>query len=319
VRLEEQALWPHWSICDAHVHLWPDDQPAYTFDDLHADTTSGHRIRSVVHVESGRRYRTGGHPSFRPVGETEWIARLQGAEAVQGIVGFADLTIGDAVEDLLNAHLEAGRGLFRGVRHGAAWHSHPAIPNHPAARSPDLLGDPAFNRGLAALGRLGLSFDAWVYFTQLPDLVQLARDHPEVEIVVDHFGAPLGTGPYAGRREEVWELIRRSTRELAQLDNVFVKLGGLGYPAFGFDWHTRPTPVSSAEIAKTWQPLQSWCVDVFGPQRCMCESNFPPDRASCSYSALWNAHKLMVADLGVDERAAVLHDTAARFYRIDPA
>ena len=77
-----------------------------------------------------------------------------------------------------------------------------------------------FRRGLAALGRAGLSFDAWLYHPQIPELAALARAQPDVPIVLDHLGGPLGIGPYAGRRDEVLADWRPSMAELAGCPNV---------------------------------------------------------------------------------------------------
>ena len=180
----------------------------------------------------------------------------------------------------------------------------------------DLLADPAFRAGFAALGRAGLSFDAWLYHPQIAGLTDLARAVPGVTIVLDHLGGPLGQGAYAGRREEVLEGWRSSMRDLAACPQVMLKLGGIGMPIFGLNFHEHPEATTSEELAAVWGPEIRWCIEQFGVERCMFESNFPVDKVSCSYAVLWNAFKRIVADASAAEKAALFHDTAAKAYRL---
>src|SRR5579859_698806 len=316
----EVPLDPDLAICDPHHHLWERPESAYVLDDLRADTTSGHRVVSTVYVECGSAYRTEGPASLAPVGEMEWVAGTPTSDGLlAGIVGFADLSLGAAVEEVLAAHVDAGRGRFRGVRHVSAWDPSPQIRASHTNPPPDLFRTPAFRQGFAALGRAGLGFDAWLYFPQLPQLVELANAHPDVRIVLDHLGGPIGIGPYEGRREELRAVWRSSLAAVATCDNVVIKLGGIGMPVFGLDWHRRPAPPSSEEIAAEWGPDIWWCIESFGVERYMFESNFPVDRASFSYATGWNAFKRMTTDLSPSERAALFHDTATGVYRLAPA
>jgi L-fuconolactonase len=107
--------------------------------------------------------------------------------------------------------------------------------------------------------------------------------------------------------------------ELAKCPNVLLKLGGHGMPRFGFDWHLRDKPVGSEELAADMAPLMSYCIEQFGPDRCMFESNFPVDKVSFSHHVLYNAFKRFSNGYSLSERAALFHDTAARAYRIDQA
>lgn len=284
-------------------------------DELRADTGSGHNVVATVFVECMSGYRPDGPEELRPVGETEFVVAVEPSGFVAGIVGFADLRA-PGIADVLAAHVEAGRGRFRGVRHASGWDPSPDVrPSH-TNPPPGLLADPDFRRGLTALGRAGLSFDAWLFHPQLPELSDLARAHPDVPIVVDHLGGPLGIGPYRGRRGEVRQAWRADMAELAGCPNVSVKLGGIGMPIYGHDWHHREGGATAEELAAAWADDVHWVIDRFGVERCMFESNFPVDRASCTYAVLWNAFKLIAAGYGPADKAALFHDTASRFYRL---
>ncbi len=324
-RTRETALEPELQICDPHHHLWDYPGNRYLVDELLGDIDgSGHRVTSTVFVECLTSHRKDGPEALRPVGETETIERMAAASArsdvavAAGIVGFADLTRGAAVREVLEAHLAASE-RFRGIRHASAWDASPEIrPAH--SRPPQaLLGRKEFREGFACLRQLGLSFDAWLYHTQITELTVLAREFPEVAIVLDHVGGPLGIGRHAGKRAEVFASWLDSIRELARCPNVHVKLGGLAMPLNGFGWHERDTPPGSRELADATAPYYDACIEHFGPERCMFESNFPVDRTSCSYGVLWNSFKLATQRYGAAERRALFHDTAARVDRLKGA
>jgi len=310
----EQVLEPDLPICDPHHHLWETPGNRYMMEELTADTGAGHRITRTVFVECMSGWRSDGPESHRPVGETEFVVSTDPNGFVAGIVGHADLRVPD-IEDVLAAHVEAGHGRFRGIRDASAWDPSPDVRASHTGPPARLLSDPAFRAGFAALGRAGLSYDAWLYHPQIPELTDLARSAPEVPIVLDHLGGPLGIGPYRGRREEVLAAWRSDMSDLASCPNVVVKLGGIGMPVYGMEWH-RTGGATAEELAATWGPEIRWCIEQFGVDRCMFESNFPVDRPSCGYVTLWNAFKLMAADASAAEKAALFHDTAARFYRI---
>lgn len=314
----EQPLEPGLAICDAHHHLWEYPGQRYLVEELRRDA-AGHRLLRTVYVECLREYRNAGPPALRPVGETEFVHRLTAAcaapQVAAGIVGFADLRMGAAVREVLEAHLAAS-DRFRGVRYATAWDASEEVRNAHTEPPPGLLGDTTFRSGCAVLAELGLTYDAWVYFHQLGELLDFARALPELTIVLDHAGGPIGIGPYAGRREEVRERWRRHMRELARCPNVHVKLGGLAMTMMGFGWHRREAPPGSAELAASMAPYVEICIEAFGAARCMFESNFPVERASCSYTVLWNAFKLLAQGASERERGALFHDTAARVYRL---
>jgi L-fuconolactonase len=310
----EAALDPDLLICDPHHHFWNRGDYRYLLEELRADTGSGHRVGSTVFVECGFGYRGDGPVPFRPVGETESVVATEPDGFVAGIVGFADLCAPD-IEDVLAAHVEAGAGRFRGVRYKYARDSSPLIPvtsNMPGAGA--LGEDPAFRAGFAALGRAGLSFDTWTYHPQLRDLLELAKAQPDVTIVVDHLGGPLGVGPYHGHRDEVLAVWKARLAELARHGNVVMKLGGVGMPLFGETWHYFPGDTTSEQIAAARGAEIRWCIELFGPDRCMFESNFPVDKQSCTYVVLWNAFKRIAAGYSAAERSALFHDTATRVY-----
>ena len=323
----ETALEPELQICDPHHHLWDRSGSRYGLDEILADLGEGHHVVSTVCVECMSEYRKGGPEALRPVGETDFVegiarqAEARGAgtpRVAAAIIGFADLTLGGAVDPVLEAHLAASP-RFRGIRHAAGWHPSPEIRNSHTNPTPGLLLDAKFREGFARLARYGMVFDSWQYHPQIGDLADLARAFPETTIILDHVGGPLGIGPYEGRLDEVYRDWRRSIEDVAACPNVVVKLGGLAMPVNGFGWHKRPTLPSSTELAAAQAPYYEHCIERFGPDRCMFESNFPVDRVSCSYSVLWNAFKRVASGASPQEKAALFHDTAARVYRVEEA
>ena len=325
-RRREEIIEPDLSIVDPHHHLV--DRPEtgrYLLPDLLADTGSGHNITATVYLEWLSMYRAAGPAELRPVGEVEFANGVAAMAAsgtygetrvCAGIVGYADLALGPAVEKVLEAMIEAGGGRFRGIRFITASHPDQAAWGSPIIRPAGLLLDPKVREGFARLAPLGLSFDAWMYHTQLSDLVDLARAFPETPIVLDHVGGAIGLGRYAGKRDEVFAHWSVKIRELAACPNVHIKLGGIGMRMFGFTHHIGKLPPSSEELAAAWRPYIETCIDAFGPERAMFESNFPVDKGSCSYHVLWNAFKRIAAGYSAAEEAALLSGTASKFYRL---
>jgi L-fuconolactonase len=323
--VEEDVLDPDLAICDPHHHLWDFPGSAYLLADLLSDVESGHRVETTTFVECTAFYRADGPEPMRVVGETEFAAgvaamaasgRYGPVKACAAIVGRADLSLGASVERVLEAHIRAGAGRFRGIRHAGAWDASPAI--RPAHTNPPqhLYAGASFREGFAQLARFDLSFEAWQYHTQLPDVIDLASAFPSTPIMLDHVGGPLGIGPYAGRREETFAVWARDIAELARRENVSVKLGGLGMPICGFEFHKRPTAPGSEALAEAWRPYIETCIEAFGPARAMFESNFPVDKVSCSYRTLWNAFKRIAAGASATDKALLFRDNARAFYRI---
>ena len=148
-------------------------------------------------------------------------------------------------------------------------------------------------------------------------MTRLARDFPDTTIVVDHLGTPLGIGPYAGRRDEIFDVWRKDMTELATCPNVNVKLGGMAMPWNGFGWDAAERPPTSDEFVAAQGRYYHHAIDAFGPDRCMFESNFPVDKLSLSYGVLWNAFKKIAAGCSDDEKESLFRGTASRFYRLD--
>ncbi|MGH7047100.1 MAG: amidohydrolase family protein [Stellaceae bacterium] len=325
-RRREEIIDPALPIVDPHHHLVNRPETGrYLLPELLADTGSGHNITKTVYLEWLSMYRAHGRTELRPVGEVEFangVAAMSASGAYgatrvcAGIVGYADLALGAAVEEVLEAQIAAGGGRFRGIRFITA-----TDPDQPAwgsmvNRPAGLLANPLVREGFARLAPLGLGFDAWAYHTQLGELVDLARAFPETQIVLDHVGGAIGLGPYAGRRDAVFAEWSARIGELAACPNMHIKLGGLGMRMFGFDVHTHELPPSSEELAAVWRPYIETCVTAFGPERAMFESNFPVDKGSCGYAVLWNAFKRITAGCSLDETRALFAGTASKFYRL---
>jgi L-fuconolactonase len=324
---QEEILEPDLPIVDPHHHLVDRANTGrYLLPELLADTGSGHNITATVYLEWLSMYRADGPVPLRPVGEVEFANGVAAVAAsgtygktqvCAGIVAYADLMLGAQVEEVLEAMILAGGGRFRGIRYITASHPDEAARGSSVNRPAGLLMNAKVREGFARLHPLGLSFDAWMYFTQLGELVDLARAFPETPIVLDHVGGPIGIGPYAGKRDEVFAAWKRSIGELARCPNVHVKLGGLGMRLFGFDVHTGALPPSSEQLATLWRPYIETCIEAFGAERAMFESNFPVDKGSGSYHAFWNAFKRIAAGCSAAEKTALFSGTASRFYRLD--
>ena len=322
-RLTEDILEPDLPIVDPHHHLWDHGGNTYFLDQLLADTGSGHNIVATVFLQCFWAYRTAGPEAMKPVGETEFVASVA-AEAERrrvktrvaaGIVGYCDFRLGEQVDAVLEAHIEAGAGRFRGIRQITARHK-AFLASMSTPPDSGLMADPAFRSGFALLEKYGLSYDAWLYHTQIGELVDLARAFPAVPMVLNHVGGPLGVGPYRGRGDAVFAEWRAAIKELARCPNVRMKLGGLAMVVNGFDFHENVLPPSSGELATAWRPYMEALIEDFGAGRCMFESNFPVDKAMCSYPVLWNAFKRIASGCSAAEKAALFHDTAAGFYRL---
>ena len=330
----EEVLDPGLPIIDTHHHLW-DELPAalpqggdaqdhvYLLDQFAQDINSGHNTIATVYMQCHAKYRTSGPEEMKPVGETEFAAGVgeqsdrggHGKTRVcQGIIGAADLNLGERVRPVLEAHVEAGGGRFRGVRASAAYDPFPGIGN--TIDAPGAYARSDFRAGVAQLTAMGLSLDVWMFHPQLADVVDLARACPDTNMVMGHCGGPLGYGPYAGKRDEVFSQWKRSVTELAACPNVTMKLGGMMIRLAAIDYVKLPAPPSSTEIARLWGPYIQTCIDLFGPQRCMFESNFPVEKLGASWVTLWNAFKRITAGATPDERAMLFSGTAQRVYRL---
>ena len=342
--MSETILEPDLPIIDAHHHLWdlrpllgafpePRDDfiaslaltPYYTFDELRADTTSGHNVIATVFMECGAFYREGASDGLKVVGEVEYVngVAAQGASGLYGnfrpcagIVGHADLLLGAGVGEVLDA-LRAASPRFRGIRHRGAWDADPAVLGTAFNHMPQLYADPRLREGFGELVRRGMTFDAFVLEPQIADVTALARAFPEVAIVLDHCGTPLNTGTYRGRLNERFDPWRSAIRELATCSNVSIKLGGLAMSQCGMPEEGPAAGLSSETLAAMWRPYIETCIEAFGPDRAMFESNYPVDKWGASYPVLWNAFKRLTSGASADEKRALYAGTAARVYGIE--
>ena len=326
-RPREAALEPDLPIIDPHHHFWhTPHRGLYFLPELLADLGGGHNIAATVFLECQAMYRKHGPAEMAPVGEVEFVNGIAAMSAsgtygpcrvAEAIIGHADLTLGARVRDVLEAHIRAGGGRFRGIRYGVSHDASPAISKFVSrVVPPHLVRDPTFRQGFAQLAPLGLSFESWQYHPQLPDAIDLARAFPDTTIILNHVGGVLGVGPYAGHREEIRAEWRKNIVELAKCPNVNVKLGGIGMTSFGFNFHERGVPPTSEELAAAWRQYVEPCIEAFGPNRAMFESNFPPDKQSCGYTELWNAFKRITAGASAPDKSALYAGTAARVYRL---
>ena len=318
----EAIVEPEIEIIDPHHHLWPHSLGAfgvYDLEELQEDTDGGHRVVGTVFVECSAEYDKEAAEHLRSVGETRYVAERAEASAANGgaeimaIVSATDLRFGALLDEALDAHVSAAQGRFRGIRQRLACDA--SIEGHGHNADPTLMGDPAFRAGLQRLGERGLVFDAWLYRTQLDELLEVVSATPGTTFVLDHVGGPIGIGPYADRAEQraLWH---PRLVALAACPNVVLKVGGIGMTVYGAGWEDRALPPTSDELEAYWGDDVRFCIDTFGPSRCMFESNFPVDRLSCSYHVLWNAFKKMSVNYSAAERSDLFAGTARRTYLI---
>ena len=327
----EPTLEPELPICDPHHHFWDfrterNPYERYLLHELADDINSGHNIRSTVFVEARAMYRADGPEEMRSVGEVEFVQGLAAAsasglygsgQAAAAIVGNANLNLGGRLEPVLEALQTASPNRFRGIRHSVTWDPHPEVENTAAHKIEGQLASDNFREGARVLARMGFSLEGWMYFPQLPELADFAKAVPDLTIILNHIGGPLRVGPYANRDNEVLATWRSGIAAVADCPNINMKLGGIGMPRTGFDWHARSKPIGSEELAESMAPFMTYCIEQFGPSRCMFESNFPVDKVSYSYNVMYNAFKRLSKGYSAAERAQMFHDTATRVYRID--
>ena len=327
----EEALDPARRIVDAHHHLWHGGQwgglmGPYLAPQLLEDMTGSHNVVKSVFVDCISNYDSEREPHMQPVGETAFVAGQAdytdaaggaGGPTIAGIVSHADLLLGDAVEEVLAAHDEAGGGRFRGIRHATGWDPSDEIHDSHHGSFEHMMATPEFQAGASTLARMGFSFDAWLFHPQLAELSGLAQAVPELTIVLNHLGGPLAIGPYGRAREQARADWRASMRLVAACPNVVLKVGGIGMDVyFATGWAAADVPPGSEEVAANWGDDVRFCIDTFGPDRCMFESNFPVDRQTLTYPVLWNALQIMAAGYTDTEQDALFSGTATRAYRL---
>lgn len=330
----EEALELELPICDAHHHLWVTrDHPAaprYLLEDFLADldassTGARHNIVSTVFIDSEAAYRADGPKEMRPVGEIEFANGMAAQSAsgahgpirvAKGIIGHADMTLGEKAGAVLDAMMAAAPERFRGIRHCTTFDTDPHLPKHRDAPRAGMMTEPDFIKGAAELEKRDLIFESWCWHTQLEELAALARALPGLTVIANHCGGPLGIGPYAEAPAEVEALWRKGMRSLAACENVVMKLGGLNMVINGHGWEKRDRPPTSDEMVAAAGDRLRFAIELFGPERGMFESNFPAERRGVGYGPLWNFFKKVTRDLGAGEKAKLYHDNAVRIYRL---
>jgi predicted TIM-barrel fold metal-dependent hydrolase len=327
-QVKEEIINPELPIIDPHHHLWNGDNQLagsfpYLIENLSEDTNSGHNIVGTIFMECAQGYYSGGEEKYKPVGETEFVInlikdseKLSKSTNIIGIIGFADLMLGHEVKDVLNTHLSKGEGLFRGIRHAAGWDKNNQIHNSHSNPIENIYHNKSFMKGAEELINLKLTFDAWHYHHQINDLSIFAKKYPELTIIHDHFGGPLGVGPYEGKKEEIFKKWKDDISLLSESKNVYAKLGGLAMPVNGWNFHKQNKPASSDQIVDMHHEYYLHTINCFGVERCMFESNFPVDRRSVSYHVIWNAFKKMVLGYSDEDKNKLFFKNAKDVYGV---
>jgi L-fuconolactonase len=334
VTSSEPTIDPDVPIIDSHHHLFDKandwlfsitDRRRFLVEEYSEAVTDGHNVIASVCVESHGMYRSTGPAELRVVGETEFLngqaamgatGLYGGVRVASGIVGAADLNLGEAVRPVLEAHLRASPDRFRGIRYEAMWDGDPDVLGGRFPSGPSLYVDKQFRRGFSQLAPLGLTFDAFVLAPQLADVTDLARSFPETRIILNHLGHPVGIGVHAGRMEEEFPAWRKHMSDIAACENVAVKMGGLGSFLSGSPTFRCTPPAKSEVLAAEWRPYVDTTVELFGADRVMFESNLPTD-GSGAFNTVCNAYKHILADCSESERRSIFARTAAAAYRLD--
>lgn len=327
-QVKEEIINPELPIIDPHHHLWNGDNQLassfpYLIDNLSEDTNSGHNIVGTIFMECAQGYYQEGEDKYKPIGETEYVMKVikdskktSNSANIIGIISFADLMLGSEVKDVLNQHILIGEGLFKGIRHAAGWDQSNEIHNSHSNPIKNIYYDPSFRKGAEELIKLNLTFDAWHYHNQISDLSIFAKDYPELTIIHDHFGGPLGVGPYQGKKQEIFKKWKDDISQLSENKNVHSKLGGLAMPVNGWNFHKQDKPATSDQIIEMHYDYYLHAIECFGVDRCMFESNFPVDRRSISYHVLWNAFKKMVSNYSNEDKNKLFFQNAKDIYGV---
>ena len=329
-QISEEIIDPEQRIIDPHHHLWPgvssdssENSNQYLLEDLWADTGSGHNVTNTVFIDCSQCYWNSTDQALNPVGETEFVKKIADESKVNpkqatisGIVGHVDMLLGFEAERVLEKHLEIGQELFKGVRHAGGWDPHPDVRNSHHDACEGLYLQPNFLDGLQTLAKLGYVFEAWQYHHQIPQITELAKQFPDLVIILNHFSGPLGIGPYENKQADIFPQWQKDLKELSLHENVFAKLGGLAMPVNGFGFHIQDKPPTSDEFILKQKAYYETALEYFTPKRCMFESNFPVDKASISYSVLWNAFKKLATSYSASEKDQLFYKTASTVYRI---
>lgn len=325
--LPEQALEPDLPIIDTHLHHWHREDHRYFVEQYAQDlAASGHKVIATVAEDCGAMFRMDGPEHLRCIGETEFMVGMAAMAAsgkytacrvAAAIVAQVNLTLGERTREQLEAHEEASNGRLRGVRHTAKWDADPVVRGKVGPGRAGLLLEPEFGKGLDVAASMGLAFDVSIYHAQLPDVIALARAHPNANIVVIHSASPVGYASYAGKEAEVHATWLKDMKQLASCPNVSIKMGGLLMNLANFDFTKAERPPTSSELVPLWQPYIEPCIELFGADRCMVAGNFPVDKAGLTYGSVWNMFKRITMGCSADEKRMIYSDTARRVYCID--
>ena len=328
-QLIEDPILPNIPIIDPHHHLWDVGFGRYYIEELLEDiNSSGHNILSTVYIMSSSNtkiYSKDGLEEFKPLTEIEF-ATSEGKRADHipdnkvkvnaSIVGSVDLTYGNKLQPVLEKAVNISEGRLKGIRMLLASHTDPRISSGAVKSDLGLMLHPNFIDGAKCIQDANLSLDFWIYHTQLNEMEKIARALPDLTIILNHIGGPIHLGEYEGKQAATHREWRSAMMRLSRIPNINVKLGGLGMAVNGAKFHNSKFPPNSVQLSDVWKPWIYETIDMFGFDRCMFESNFPVDKGSCSYGALWNAFKILAKDMSVDEINKLFSKNAAKIYKI---
>jgi L-fuconolactonase len=322
-QLIEDPILPNIPIIDPHHHLWDVGFGRYYIEELLEDiNSSGHNIVSTVYIMSSSNtkiYSKDGLEEFKPLTEIEF-ATSEGKRADlipnnrvkvnASIVGSVDLTYGNKLQPVLEKAVNISEGRLKGIRMLLASHTDPRISSGAVKSDLGLMLHPNFIDGAKCVQ------DFWIYHTQLNEMEKIARALPDLTIILNHIGGPIHIGEYEGKQAATHREWRSAMMRLSRIPNINVKLGGLGMAVNGAKFHNSKFPPNSVQLSDVWKPWIYETIDMFGFDRCMFESNFPVDKGSCSYGALWNAFKIIAKDMSDDEINKLFSKNAAKIYKI---
>jgi len=183
---------------------------------------------------------------------------------------------------------------LRGVRQMLYWDNDPVRQGAPR---PDFCNDPAFRRGFALLEKHDLHFELQVFAGQAAHAVELIRAFPNVRMILVH------AGMLASRTEAAINQWRAALAAMAVYPNLHVKISGLGMYSGGIT------------LPQARQVIRD-VIQIFGVNRTIYGSNFPLEKLHASYADFFAIYRAVLSEYSDVEQRAVLHDNAAKFYRL---
>lgn len=325
---DEPILDPELPIVDSLIHLFDLPDNRYMMEEYLQDAQGGHNVVAAIYCETQTFVRKDGPEHMRPLGEVEFANGLAAMTSTgrygkcvvaAGIIGHANLALGSVVGELLDRCVAAAPDRFRGVRHVTLDYPDERPFKFIMTYRPPagLLDIPGFPLGLAELQKRNLIYDASVYEPSLPKLTAMIDRFPDLTVVLNHIGHFVAVDMTADERAAAFRRLEANIRQLAERPNVHCKIGGLGMPTFGFGFESREDVVGYRELADAWRPLVELAIDAFGTERCMIESNFPPDGRSSGFIPVMNAYKHILQGLDDTDKRNVFGRNAARVYRLE--